>query len=461
MLGLIAIAGRHLIQNGRGEFGDQRDQVENARTIAGPQTQQGSVSTLLGLSPVSGETEKFLDDALAAVRRGDFDRAKSLLEQYLSHPGIRQVEEARSLQDEIDLALSTVNADELARGLKDEQLKTYAQLGVESLVKSSLRTPELRPFYRRTLLQAFLRERDRRQPLLNGDALVQAHRPVAPAQPAVEAADPPEDDAKPPPPQTSSLLGSDDDGTDAPARIEDAKLKRALPDGVSPSGSTTLDAVLAKPTAFVGRTLVLDGLYKIGTRLSKVDDPDGNPLGWSLPVGSSDSRVIGSGDTKVEGKDAYLVLESGLAPLLERVFNKLKFNATTKPTYKCILTVTVREMIVKNARTAVVEIAGLEILGTCDFLQVARRRYEKAFQTVQISPQGASWPTAMEPRGSNGWAARRNSFSRSGARSATCNERSLPSAIRRSSPEFSRANCPRLSTWPFSPRCNTAGCSRP
>jgi hypothetical protein len=400
ILALIVVTGRHWIHGGRGDSGGQPDRVENVPTVIGHQVQQGQAPTPLNPRPNSEDTEELFEDALEAVKSGDFDRAKALLERYLSDPDARKVAEASGLRREIILALSAEKADELSRGLNDEQFRIYVQAGVESLVESSLRTPSLRPLYTRTLLQAFRKESARRQALpKGGEALAQATRVVAPVPRAVEAADPPEDDPKPLPPQTSSLLGSDDDGTDAPGRVENPKRNRAIPDGVSPDGSITLDAVLARPSTFEGKTLVLDGLYKIGTRLSKVDDPDGNALGWSLPVGSSDVGVIYPDHAKVDGRDIYLVLEAGLAPLLDRVFKQLRFNAASKPSYKCILTVKVREMIVNNGKSFVVELAGLEILGTCDFLQVARRRYEKAFRTVQISSErafvaygdGASW----------------------------------------------------------------------
>ncbi len=389
MLGLVVLTGWGWIQGHGGDPGAGPVRVDDVATVWIPRPEAG---TPPGLLPGSQDTEDILEDALEAVDRGDLDRANGLLAQYLARPDPRKANEARSLQREIDLARSTVRADELARGLDDEQLGAFTQIGVNALVELTLRTAELRPLYGRTLLQAFRKESDRRQRLpKGGDALARALRGIDPDPRTVEAAEPAKDDAKGVPSQTSSLLGTDDDGSDAPGKSENPKQ--------APNGANTLDAVLARPGAFEGRTLVLDGLYRIGTRLSKVDDPDGNALGWSLPVGSSDAGVVYPDQAKVEGRGTYLILEPGLAPMLERVFKTLKFNATTRPTYKCILTVTVRDTIVNNARSSFIEITGLEILGTCDFLQVARRRYEQAFRTVQITSQralvaygdGAAW----------------------------------------------------------------------
>jgi hypothetical protein len=164
---------------------------------------------------------------------------------------------------------------------------------------------------------------------------------------------------------------------------------REPPDDSTTTGSITLEAVLAAPGAYDGRTITLDGLYKIGTRLSKVSGPGGNVLGWSLPVGRNEGGTICSGEGKVEGRDTYLLVDDGLAPFLDRVFQQLRFRTAVRPHYKCILTVTVRPLIVENTRVPIVHIIGMEILGMCDFLRVAQRRYENAFETVRITPEQA------------------------------------------------------------------------
>ena len=43
-------------------------------------------------------------------------------------------------------------------------------------------------------------------------------------------------------------------------------------------------------------------------------------------------------------------------------------------------------MVINNARVPVATISGLEVLGVCNFLLVAHRRYEEAFWTVKVTP---------------------------------------------------------------------------
>ncbi len=211
------------------------------------------------------------------------------------------------------------------------------------------------------------------------------------AQPAPVALPliPPDDDDDADRPGSSSLLGSDDavaPGPGGPAkRRDDNKLdgradRKDLP---------TIEAILDSPKTFEDMTLTLDGLYKVGTKVTLLKGPDKNTVGWSLPVGGDDDRLICTGDAKAVGRDRYLVLDSGLAPLLLNVFDQLKFRPAARPTYKCTLTVTVRQVIVNGARVPAVEIAGLEILGICDFVKVAQRRYDKAFLTVRVTPERA------------------------------------------------------------------------
>jgi hypothetical protein len=51
--------------------------------------------------------------------------------------------------------------------------------------------------------------------------------------------------------------------------------------------------------------------------------------------------------------------------------------------------VTVRSMSVDGSRAPVVVIVGMEILGLCNFLQVAQHHYDRAFMTVHVTPERA------------------------------------------------------------------------
>src|SRR5262249_40743508 len=194
--------------------------------------------------------------------------------------------------------------------LSDEQLKSYLRMGVQALVDSSMRTPELKPLYTRTLLQALRQESNRRQSLPKGGApVVHAPRAGGRAQAAFDAPVPPAEVPKPPRPGRESILGSphvaDAAAGPNPKGGRNAKHVREPPDGAVSTGSATLERVVANPKDFDGSTVVLNGLYRVGTRVSKVSGPDGNTLGWSLPVGRNDGGTICTGETKVQDHDTY------------------------------------------------------------------------------------------------------------------------------------------------------------
>ena len=121
----------------------------------------------------------------------------------------------------------------------------------------------------------------------------------------------------------------------------DAPEDLALAGGPALPGDGALDNILAAPAKFTGQPKVVDGFYKVGTRLSEIKGPDGRPVGWSLPVSRDDGGTICSGEAKVVGRDVYLILEDGLAPFLKGIFQTLKMHTTLKPVHKCILTVRV------------------------------------------------------------------------------------------------------------------------
>ncbi len=374
---------------------DAADRVElstDTRAIPGPGSAPGQEATRPEHQAPGEDPEHLFADALAALRGGNLNRAGSLLNQYLSRPEARkQVEAARVLLHEIDLATSTAQADALAQRLGDQEINGYLTTGVQPLVDRSVQTPELRRFYRGTLLQALRQERNRRQSAQKaGVALAQGPQDQGQPAPAAIAVIPPDDDDHDADrPGSSSLLGSDDAvaaGPGKPAKRRDDNQPAGRPDR---KDAITIETILESPESIEGRTLTLDGLYKVGTKVTLLKGPDENTVGWCLPVGGDDDRLICPGDAKVVGRDRYLILDGGLAPLLLDVLDQLKFRPAARPTYKCTLTVTVRPVIVNGARAPVVQIVGLEILGICDFVKVAQRRYEKAFWTVRVTPQRA------------------------------------------------------------------------
>jgi len=342
--------------------------------------------------PGPGDTERELDDVLAAVAAGQLDRATRLLDQYLSSPSAKQVGAARLLQREIEMASSTSAAAAVANNLSDEQIKSYLRLGVQSLI-ASIQTPELRSIYERTLLWAFRQENSRRQFVPRAAIAQNADPGQANRLPDKEDPQPkhavPEKQQEPPGDTKMSVLGRPDPrkrGAEAKPALEEDDNR---PDGRAGPDSSELNDVLARPRAFVGRTVTLKGLYKIGTRLSEVSGADRQVLGWSLPVGRTDDSTVCTGESKVNGYNVYMLLEDRLAPFLDRIFRQLEMRTTVKPTYKCILTVTTRRMLVNGSQTPVVVISSLEVLGGCDYLKVAEHQYERAFKTLKVTPEEA------------------------------------------------------------------------
>jgi hypothetical protein len=381
------------MRSDRGRAGTDRvDRSADARAIPGPGSAPGEEEARPEHRPPAEDPERFFTEALAALRGGDLNRARFLFNQYLSRPEARkQVGAARALLREIDLATSTAEADALARRLNDREINGYLTTGVQPLVDRSVQTPELRAFYRGALLQALQQERNRRQ-FAPKAAVALAPRTQDDAQPAPTPAAvppiPPDDDDDADRLGSSSLLGSDDAVAPGPGKSANRRDDDKLVGRPDQKDMTTIETILDSPKMFEGRILTLDGLYKVGTRLTLLKGPDKSTVGWSLPVGDDD-RLICTGDAKAVGHDRYVILDSGLAPLLLKVFDELKFRPAARPTYKCTLEVTVRHVIVNGARVPAVEIAGLEILGICDFVKVAQRRYDKAFLTVRVTPERA------------------------------------------------------------------------
>ena len=64
-------------------------------------------------------------------------------------------------------------------------------------------------------------------------------------------------------------------------------------------------------------------------------------------------------------------------------------SCAAQPAHKCTLTVTVRPTVMGDISVPVVTIVGLEILGICNFVQVSRNQFDKAFMTVRVTPEKA------------------------------------------------------------------------
>ena len=284
---------------------------------------------------------------------------------------------------EIELATSPTEADALARRLSREEIEGYLATAGQPLVNRTVRTPELRPVYADTLVRSFRKESDRRQSALNVNAsLARGPHPAPPTLPKAPPSRTADEERLP-----ANLIGLDDDTPTAPGKPGGQKV------------APTIEMIADSPRKFQGSTITLEGLYKVGTLFTRVRGADGQSIGWSIPVGGADDRLICKGDGKIVGRGAYLVLDENLGPALKKAFDEFKFHHAVRPTHKCVLTVSAREMVVDSARVPVVRIVGLEILGTCNFLQIAQRQYDQAFRILRVTlggtevvyGEGASW----------------------------------------------------------------------
>jgi hypothetical protein len=133
----------------------------------------------------------------------------------------------------------------------------------------------------------------------------------------------------------------------------------------------------------------LNGIFKIGTRLSEAKDADGMIVGWSLAVARNDGTIVCHGDGKVADHDLYLVLDDRLARFADVIFAKVDMKPTVKPTYKCALTVTPRRIKVKGALQPAVAISAFEVIGWCNYVKIARHEYQQAFRTLMVTPDEA------------------------------------------------------------------------
>ena len=53
-----------------------------------------------------------------------------------------------------------------------------------------------------------------------------------------------------------------------------------------------LNDILARPQDFFGSELTVNGLFKIGTKISEVKGPEKQAMGWSLPVARNDDSTV-------------------------------------------------------------------------------------------------------------------------------------------------------------------------
>jgi hypothetical protein len=340
-------------------FGPSRDQrpVATVRQAPAPNGVPGinprEIGSLrqppLGQSPVGvpaatvRDLVPLLGDAIDAVRSGQLPRAIGLLDRYLADPAAKDKEKAIALRRELALATSANDAGQLARNLSDQELQDHLRNGARSLAET-LETAELRPYYQSTLMAAFRQENGRRR-MVHREAIAQSSGSKQAIPDQANRAEPRQSDlAENRDAARGSLFEAERklDRNRRPRGQQDRRPPRG--DASSLASSVEIDQILADPATFRGQTFILNGLFKIGTRISEVKEPRGQVVGLSIPVARSDDRKIYTEGRKVEGHDLYLVLDEQVAPVLSRVFNALGLKPSVKPAFRAILEVAVRQI---------------------------------------------------------------------------------------------------------------------
>ena len=180
-----------------------------------------------------------------------------------------------------------------------------------------LETLELRSFYQNTLMIALRQENTRRQ-MVPRQAIAQ--------QPELGRPDPdrgPREQRRGAQPEKisprGSLLGP---GRPAvlvpdPGDLGGADQAGGPDEHAVAAGSVEIDRVLMAPADYRGKTLSINGVFKVGTRISEVRDSKGRVVGFSIPVSRNDGRTICTADGKVEGHDLYMILDAPICTDLE------------------------------------------------------------------------------------------------------------------------------------------------
>ncbi|QEH31539.1 hypothetical protein OJF2_00040 [Aquisphaera giovannonii] len=311
--------------------------------------------------------EMLMRQVMTSIRGRRLEEARELLARYREAAPPRDDGLADRLERDIETASSRDEADRLAASLDDASLRASVVNGGRALAER-LGTAELRAAYRTTLNQALRRELDRRRPgqaagVLPRDGAWRGMAPRDPGQPGMA----PMGRRGASEPQVASLSSQGRTGA-------------------------SLDDVLAKPAEFVGKPILLEGLFKLSTRVGPVKDRD-RPMGLSMPLARNDERTVCTGDRPIAGSDLYLLVDASVADLLRQAAARLDMRPSPRPTYRAILGATVRPVADDDLRAAgpapatgplAIVVDGLEVLGLCDYMKVADHQYDEAFRVLAI-----------------------------------------------------------------------------
>ncbi len=327
-----------------------------------------------------------LADAEAAIRSAKFPEAMEQIDRYLADPQAGDPERASKMRLELLAATSDMEADLIARSLSDQELKENLNQEARPMA-GKVEIPGLASAYRDNMLRALKREKARRE-AISRDKLVQESPPAksrsghprqgrpADRQVAESSLSPRDRRLRPPPrPEPVPSLSSSSRGT--------------VPLNERP-GKATIDDVLTAPQKYDRKTFVLDGLFRIGTRVDRVRDPSGQALGFSLPFARDDGRTICPGDGRIVTHGMMLLVDIGVVSHMERVFRDLRVVPSSRPVHRSIVEVRMETLREQDHTVKALVINSLEILGSCNFGRVAEGNYAQAFRVIDVTSSRAT-----------------------------------------------------------------------
>jgi hypothetical protein len=84
--------------------------------------------------------------------------------------------------------------------------------------------------------------------------------------------------------------------------------------------TATIDGLLEDPDSHRGRSLVLEGVFKVGTKILDPTDKQGTELGSTIWIARNDGRTVCTLEGRVHGLDLHMILDPRLAGHLHRLF---------------------------------------------------------------------------------------------------------------------------------------------
>lgn len=338
-------------------------------------------------TPASATPAGLLAEAEAAIRAENWSEAVARIDLYLGSAPPDEADRALRMLRELRAATSDDEADFIVKTLSDQELQENLDREAQPLV-SELETKELSVAYRDNMVRALRREQARRQ--AKDEKKLAGNAGLRDGESEKSRTERRAD-------QEQSQNQDRDQGQDQvlASSLDPRDRRVAVPSPPSPSppvtqpepeGRAAIDEILTSPERFGGRSLVLDGLFRIGTRISQVKDDAGRAAGLSLPVARDDGRTLCAGDGKIPNQDLYFLIDGGAANQLSNVFAELKVREASRPVFRSIVRVRVETPAGGRRGPRSLVVTGLEILGACNFSGIAAGNFTDAFRVIEVTP---------------------------------------------------------------------------